>query len=255
MFRKKILVVEDEPLIALNIQSELEKEGYEVIIDCFTVDQALGLIEKEQPNLVLIDINLNDDKTGIDLGEILLKENEIPFLYLTSYSDKLTLEKVRETRPYGYLVKPFNSENLIAAVFVILSNFEHRKVDIERSTEPVVNEIPFHIKSVLNIINKTIADKINIVELAKTTPWETEHFGRIFKEFLGLSPYQYILKRRVEMSKSLLAETEDSIIAVSNQVGFSTYSNFYKAFKKITNITPEQYRSIEKAKKIQRDQV
>lgn len=253
MFRKKILVVEDEPLIALNLQSELEKEGYEVIIDCFTVDQALLLIKKEQPNLVLIDINLNDEKTGIDLGEILLEENEIPFVYLTSYSDKLTLEKVRETRPYGYLVKPFNAENLIAAVFVILSNFELRKVDIERSIEPVVNEIPFHIKSVLNIINKSITEKINIVELAKTTPWESEHFSRIFKEFLGLSPYQYILKRRVELSKSMLAETDDSIIGISNLVGFSTYSNFYKAFKKITNTTPEQYRSIEKAKKTKRD--
>ena len=255
MFRKKILVVEDEPLIALNLQSELEKEGYHVIIDCFTVDQAILLIKKEKPDLVLIDINLNDQKTGIDLGEILLNENEVPFLYLTSYSDKLTLEKVRETRPYGYLVKPFNAESLIAAVFVILSNFEHRKVDIERSNEPVVNEIPFHIKSVLNIINKTVTEKISIVDLAKLTPWESEHFSRIFKEFLGLSPYQYILKRRIDLSKSMLSETDDSIIGISTSVGFSTYSNFYKAFKKITDITPEQFRSIEKAKKIIRNQV
>lgn len=249
MFRKKILVVEDEPLIALNIQSELSKEGYEVIIDCFTVDQALQIIEKEEPHLVLVDINLNDEKTGIDLGEILLAENKIPFLYLTSYSDKMTLEKVRETRPYGYLVKPFNTENLITTIFIILSNFEHRKVDVDRSMEPVVNEMPFHIKTVLNQINKSVTEKINISDLAKLTPWESEHFSRIFKEFLGLSPYQYILKRRVEMSKSMLSETDESIIAISNQVGFSTYSNFYKAFKKITNITPEQYRSVQKAKK------
>ena len=249
MLRKKILVVEDEPLIALNIQSELEKEGYEVIIDCFTVDQALQYISKEQPNLVLIDINLNDQKTGIDLGEILLAENKIPFVYLTSYSDKMTLEKAKETRPYGYLVKPFNIENLISTVFIILNNFEHRKVDVERSNEPIINEMPFHIKSVLGVINKTITEKINIVDLAKYTPWESEHFSRIFKDFLGISPYQYILKRRVEISKSMLSETDESIIAISNLVGFSTYSNFYKAFKKITNITPEQYRSIQKAKK------
>lgn len=250
MLRKKILVVEDEPLIALNIQVELEKEGYEVIIDCFNVSQALQLIEKENPNLVIIDIHLNDETSGIELGQILLEKNERPFMFLTSYSDRMTLEKVRNTRPYGYLVKPFNPENLIATIFVILSNFEHRHIDVDRLDQPIKNELPFHIKMVMNRINKQIGEKINISNLAEMTPWEAEHFGRIFKELVGLSPYQFILKRRVEISQSLLAETDDSIIQISNQVGFSTYSNFYKAFKKITNITPEQYRSIEKAKKM-----
>lgn len=250
MLRKKILVVEDEPLIALNIQVELEKEGYEVIIDCFNVSQALQLIEKENPNLVIIDIHLNDETSGIELGQILLEKNERPFMFLTSYSDRMTLEKVRNTRPYGYLVKPFNPENLIATIFVILSNFEHRHIDVDRLDQPIKNELPFHIKMVMNRINKQIGEKINISNLAEMTPWEAEHFGRIFKELVGLSPYQFILKRRVEISQSLLAGTDDSIIQISNQVGFSTYSNFYKAFKKITNITPEQYRSIEKAKKM-----
>ncbi|MHA8067188.1 helix-turn-helix domain-containing protein [Aquirufa sp. ROCK2-A2] len=250
MLRKKILVVEDEPLIALNIQVELEKEGYEVIIDCFNVSQALQLIEKENPNLVIIDIHLNDETSGIELGQILLEKNERPFMFLTSYLDRMTLEKVRNTRPYGYLVKPFNPENLIATIFVILSNFEHRHIDVDRLDQPIKNELPFHIKMVMNRINKQIGEKINISNLAEMTPWEAEHFGRIFKELVGLSPYQFILKRRVEISQSLLAETDDSIIQISNQVGFSTYSNFYKAFKKITNITPEQYRSIEKAKKM-----
>jgi DNA-binding response OmpR family regulator len=124
MDRKKILVVEDEPLIALNIQIELEREGYEVIIDCFNVDQALRLIECEKPDLVIIDVNLNDGKSGIDLAEILLEKDEIPYMYLTSYSDKATMAKVSTTRPYGYLVKPFNSENLIATVYVILHNLK-----------------------------------------------------------------------------------------------------------------------------------
>jgi YesN/AraC family two-component response regulator len=250
MIQKKILVVEDEPLIGLNIQVELEKEGYQVIIDCFNVEQAIPLIEKENPDLVIIDINLNDEKTGIDLAEILFERNEIPFMFLTSYSDKLTLEKVRKTRPHGYLVKPFNSENLIAMVFVILSNFEQQNAGVDKDADQAKVELPFYIKLVLNQINNQIAEKINISELAELTPWESEHFGRLFKELLGLTPYQFILKRRIEISQSLLAETEESIISISNQVGFSTYSNFYKAFKKIAHITPEQFRSFEKAKKL-----
>jgi YesN/AraC family two-component response regulator len=250
MLGKKILVVEDETLIALNIQVELEKEGYQVIVDCFNVDQAIALIEKESPDLVIVDINLNDEKTGIDLAEMLLEKNEIPFMFLTSYSDKQTLEKVQSTKPYGYLVKPFNPENLHANVFMILSNFERRNVYLNKEVPRVKNELPFHIKVVLNQINEQIAEKINITELAELTPWETEHFGRIFKELLGLSPYQFILKRRIEISQSLLSETDESIISISNQVGFSTYSNFYKAFKKIAHVTPEQYRIFEKGKKL-----
>jgi YesN/AraC family two-component response regulator len=249
MDRKKILVVEDEPLIALNIQIELEREGYEVIIDCFNVDQALRLIECEKPDLVIIDINLNDGKSGIDLAEILLEKDEIPYMYLTSYSDKATMAKVSTTRPYGYLVKPFNSENLIATVYVILHNFQHRKVELVAVDEQVPKEYPYYIKLVLAQINEQIGEKINISDLADLTPWETEHFGRLFKEELGMTPYQFILKCRVEASQSYLVETDESIISISNQVGFSTYSNFYKAFKKITGFTPEQYRSFEKAKK------
>jgi YesN/AraC family two-component response regulator len=249
MNQKKILVVEDEPLIALNIQIELEKEGYEVIIDCFNVDQALKIIDTEVLHLVIIDVNLNDRKSGIDLGKILMEKNLIPFMYLTSYSDKLTMEKVSSTRPYGYLVKPFNAESLVANVFVILHNFEHRNVERFIGGDSYQKEIPFHIKIVLNRINEQIGEKINISDLADLTPWETEHFGRLFKEELGMTPYQFILKRRVEVSQSLLIETEESIISISNQVGFSTYSNFYKAFKKTTQLTPEQYRSFEKAKK------
>ena len=104
-------------------------------------------------------------------------------------------------------------------------------------------------KLVLSQINEQIGEKIHISDLANLTPWETEHFGRLFKEELGMTPYQFILKRRVEVSLPLLAETEESIISISNQVGFSTYSNFYKAFKKTTQLTPEQYRSFERAKK------
>jgi YesN/AraC family two-component response regulator len=242
--RQKILVVEDEAIIALNIKKILDKAGFDTYIDCFTVNQALKLLKEISPDLIIIDINLKSEQTGIDLARELLKKDEIPFMYLTSYSDLATLEKAKGTRPYGYLVKPFKAEDLISTVFIIINNYRYRNVDVARKEESDPVNSPYRIKKVLDYINDHIHEKIEITKLAEFTQWEPEHFSRVFKEFIQLTPYQYILKRKIEFARGMLVETGETLQNISNALGFDSYSNFYKAFKKYTQLTPAKYRAI-----------
>jgi AraC-like DNA-binding protein len=241
--KETILVVEDELLIALDIKEILNEEGYEAIINVANVEKAISIIQEINPTLVLIDINLKQDKDGIELGEYLLLKDNIPYIYLTSYHDKLTLDRAKDTRPHGYIIKPFKSHDLLTTISIVLNNFKHNKVDPKRTNEEIDNNIPYKIKETITYINNHVFDKIEIAELAALTPWKTHHFIRLFTKYLGETPYQYILKRKIKKAEALLAETNQPINEISYDLGFHSYSNFCIAFKKMnTNITPENFR-------------
>lgn len=246
--KPKILVVEDEAIIAYDIKGILET-NYDVIINIRTVEEAIIKIESEKPDLVLIDIKLRADKEGTELGEYLIKKDATPFVYITSLTDKMTLEKVKETRPYGYIVKPFKTADLETTVFLALNTFKHRKIDNLRSENEILNDIPFRIKETINFINRNLHDKIDIETLAEITKWKKHHFIRVFTKHMGDTPYQYILLRKIEKAKVLLLDDTLSISSIAYELSFQSYSNFINAFKKITGSTPEAFRNIERLNK------
>ena len=152
--KNRILVVEDEFLIARDLKNILSSEGYEVIIDLDNVKTAIEEIESKQPNLVLIDLHLSDGADGIDLGHYLNKKDTIPFIYITSYTDKITMNRVHETRPYGFIVKPFKPIDVLTTVSIVLNNFSHRKIDVVRAQQELTNEAPFILKNIVNYFRK-----------------------------------------------------------------------------------------------------
>ena len=241
--KQTVLVVEDELLIAFDLKEILEEEGYNAIINIVTVAQAIELIESEKPALVLIDINLKNDDDGILIGHYLLKKDTIPYLYITSHSDKVTLDRVKETRPYGFIVKPFKPIDVKTTVSIILNNYQHKNVDPMRSDEPIKNDIPFRIRAIINYINKNIFEKIEIDNLVALTEWKKHHFIRMFTSYLKITPYQYILKVKIEKAKSIISETNQPITEISQDLGFQSYSNFCIAFKKLNgDENPESFR-------------
>lgn len=240
--KTKILVLEDEVLIAMQIKGILEDEGYEVITNSTSVEAAIHQIEIEQPHLALIDINLNKNKDGVDLGRYLLEKNIIPYIYITSYSNKSTLDRVNETRPDGYIVKPFKPSDLITTISVVLNNYKHREIDPIPIEKENVDNIPFKMRTIINYINDNLDKKIEIEELITLSNWKERHFSRLFLEYLKVSPYQYILSRKIEKAKSLLEETEICAKDIAYDLGFRSYSNFINAFKKANGETPENYR-------------
>ena len=114
--RKRILLVEDEVIVAMTIEDSLLNMGYEVI---GTVDNGLSAIEmteREKPDLILMDIRINGDMDGIEAVEEIKKKADIPVIFLTAHSDEATISRVLKTNPYGFLVKPFREKELYANI-------------------------------------------------------------------------------------------------------------------------------------------
>ncbi len=127
MLSCKVLVVEDERIVALNLQQRLKKLGYQVPAIVASGEQALEKVRDLQPDLVLMDINIEGSMDGIETAKNIPAELDIPVIYLTAYSEDATLERARDTRPYGYLVKPFSERALHATIQMAL---ERRHTDI-----------------------------------------------------------------------------------------------------------------------------
>ena len=122
----KILIVEDEPVIAKNISMYLDNNDFMVSGIAYDYDEAMKELEHNTPDAVILDINLDSDKDGIDIAAHINKEFHIPFLFLTSYSNKETLERAKVVEPSGYIVKPFNERTLLATLEIAISNFSQR---------------------------------------------------------------------------------------------------------------------------------
>lgn len=250
MKNAKILIVEDELLIAKNISVILENEGYETIYGIKKYEEAIHYITNNNVDLVLIDIQLNGILDGIDLGNFLLKKNTIPFIYITSNTDDITINRVKDTRPHGFISKPFKAIDILTTVEIVLNNFSHIKIDNFRyEVDLNYNEEPFLLKKVVEYINDNISRKITLEELANLTKWSTNHFLIVFKKYLNQTPYQYILIKRIEKAKAEIRANDFILMDISIELGFKSYSNFCNAFKKVTGKTPEQYKNEELTKK------
>lgn len=118
-----ILIVEDESLVAMDMVDMLTRMGYQVLPPAMGYSDAVNLLETGKPDLVLVDINLSGNKTGIELAQQLSEKYKIPFIFITSHTDKLTVSQAASTHPSGYLVKPFDAEDLYTAIEVALVNF------------------------------------------------------------------------------------------------------------------------------------
>ncbi len=121
----RILIVEDEVLIAHQLRRKLEGLGYEVVAIVTNGLDALRIAADETPDLVLMDIVIQGDMDGIEAADILIKDHHIPVIYLTAYADNDTLRRAEDTRAYGYILKPFNEREVHAMIKMTLSRFEH----------------------------------------------------------------------------------------------------------------------------------
>jgi len=129
----KILIVEDEYIVAGDIRITLKNAGYKVTGIAFSVDEALEMIEREKPCLVVLDIYLQGDRTGIDLAK-LLNEMNIPFIYLSANSGQKILAAAKATNPYGFLVKPFREKDLL--VTLDIAQYRHQYNQEQKSGKP-----------------------------------------------------------------------------------------------------------------------
>jgi DNA-binding LytR/AlgR family response regulator len=130
----KILIVEDERLVAKDIAARLNHVGYEIAGIADTFEKAMTLFDEQAPDLVLLDINLKGQKNGIDIATEINKKTATPFIFVTAQTDAETLQSAKNTFPSAYLVKPFNTEHLSVSIDIALHNFAYqRKNEVDQT--------------------------------------------------------------------------------------------------------------------------
>lgn len=122
----RILIVEDEPLIAEDIAAALTQVDFSVTGVAYDAKEALLELSSNTPDLVLLDINLGGGDEGLDVAETIREKYAIPFLFLTSYTDKATVNRAKTKEPAGYLVKPFTEASLYTSIEIAWYNYQQK---------------------------------------------------------------------------------------------------------------------------------
>lgn len=123
MNRVRVLVVEDEPVIAADLAALLTDLGHVVIATCRDARSAMLAFAKHAPELILLDINLGRGADGIRIAEEVNALRPTPFLFITSHTDPATLERVKKVRPAGFIIKPFDAEDLRTQIEIALARY------------------------------------------------------------------------------------------------------------------------------------
>ena len=125
----RILIVEDEAVVALDIERRVTGLGYTIVATTDSAEEAIELAERERPDLVLMDIRLRGLMDGIEAGRQIRNEWRIPVVYLTAHADEPTLARAKETAPFGYILKPFDEQKLRVTLEVALAKHAREEID------------------------------------------------------------------------------------------------------------------------------
>lgn len=164
MKEERILIVEDDVNIAENIEEILELLGYVNIDIANSANQAIKIIKKYKPDLVFMDIKLKGDKDGIELGEIIKQMIEVPLVYVTSYSDPTIIERAKRINPAGFIVKPFNTNDIHAIVEIVLYN-KRTKPSIEAVAAKAKDDSPYLVTDAVFIKADNAYERVPYTEI------------------------------------------------------------------------------------------
>lgn len=136
MAKTRILVVEDESIIAADIVMSLRNLGYEVIAAVASGEQAIKKVESDKPDLILMDIAIKGKMDGIETAGRIRSQFKVPVVYLTAYAGEKTLERAKITGPFGYIIKPFEAMDLRVAIEIGLY-----KAEVEAEREQLITDL------------------------------------------------------------------------------------------------------------------
>jgi len=138
--KARILIVEDDMIIGANLSLQLSNLGYEVLGIESRGEEAIIHVEANTPDVILMDINLKGELNGIETISIIQKRHDIPVIYLTANSDEATFTKAKETHPYAFISKPFNTLDLQRTIALVVEQLRERKETLENGKQIEVLE-------------------------------------------------------------------------------------------------------------------
>lgn len=128
MSLQKILIVEDQRIVAKDLEVHLQKLGYEVVNSVINGKDAIESVHLHKPDLILMDILIEGDIDGIETANIILAQNPIPIIYLTAQADQETFKRATQSAPYGYILKPFQQREIEVTIETVLNRARLEKV-------------------------------------------------------------------------------------------------------------------------------
>jgi len=211
---KKILVVEDEAVIALRLQQRLSMMGYEVVALSHSSEESLEKARDLRPDLILMDIKIPGNLDGITVAEIVKSELDIPVVFLTAFAEDQIIERAKQAEPYGYIVKPFQDQELKAAVEIALykKDMERRLKESEQQYRSMIDSMGDVIHVVDRELRLLIANP-TLIQWNKELGLETEVVGRALLEVFPFLPdtaieeYQQVF----DNGKNLISEERTRI--------------------------------------------
>src|ERR1051325_5587518 len=177
MTAAEILVVEDEAIVAMDIQERLGSLGYDAPGTAATGERAIELAGQLRPDLVLMDIRLNGDMDGIEAAEQIRRRLDIPVVYLTANADSPTLRRALESEPFGYLIKPFEERELHTTIQMALYK-HHADRRLRESEQWLTAMLRGIADAVIATDEQTIIRFMNPVAEALTGWAQADAFGR-----------------------------------------------------------------------------
>ncbi|MBI9035365.1 MAG: response regulator [Bacteroidales bacterium] len=149
MNKVKILVVEDEMVVSMMICDLLEDLGYEVLDAVTSYEDAIDSLKKNDPDIAILDVKIDSEKSGIDVARYIKEKQNIPFIFLTSQIDSRTLDAAKILNPNAYLVKPFTKDDLYTAIELAIYNYQDPEAldETKNTSEQVIINDAFFVKS------------------------------------------------------------------------------------------------------------
>lgn len=161
----KILIVEDEMIIAANISLQLNEFGYEVTGILSRGEDALVQIKEETPDIVLLDIQLKGELDGVETASIMHEQYNIPIIYLTANADEANFNRAKETHPYAFISKPFKKLDLQRAIELTLDRIAVEKMAGNGEVSEKKHQPPFILSDRIFVKNNEKMIKIDIKDI------------------------------------------------------------------------------------------
>ncbi len=192
---KRVLIVEDESIVAMEIEERLKTMGYCVVGTVVGGEEAISVAEREKPNIILMDIILRGELDGVATAEIIHKNLQLPIVYLTAHSDEATLQRAKTTQPYGYVIKPFNETDLYTAIEMAL--YKHQAEIQLRHSEKILSTTLNNISdAVITCLPDTTIRFLNRTAQQMSNTSIEEALGKpvmeVFSNFKNISGTEYM---------------------------------------------------------------
>ncbi|GAA6621999.1 response regulator [Scytonema sp. NUACC26] len=220
MTRTTILVVEDEGIVAKDLQKRLLKLSYHVPAIAASGEEAIQIAETISPDLILMDIRLKGNIDGIEAAKEIQSHFDVPIIYLTAYADDNTLERARLTEPFGYVLKPFKEKELHATIEIALSKHKKER-QLKENQKGLVTAVTRISDGVIVCDRQQLVTFINPIVEKITGYRQEEAFGKNLSEIFHIVPIKRdkinnIISESLQEDKAFLLE-ETTLINGENR--------------------------------------